>query len=418
VNHVQGPIIVINAGSSSIKFSGYNSVDEQQPVLLLKGQIEGIGTMPYLSARNANCAIVAEKIWPPGAKSDHVTLFRYLIDWIRTHLGGEQPVAVGHRVLHGGKRFAEAKLLDDAVLNHLQLLCPLAPLHQPHNLAAIRAIATVAPSLAQVACFDTAFHHDQPAVAQRFALPRELHDLGIRRYGFHGLSYDCIASALCERDPVVAHGRVIVAHLGSGCSLCAMRDGKSVDSTMGFSVLDGLPMGTCCGALDPGAILYLQRERGMSIDDIEKLLYRRSGLLGVSGISNDVRELLASRDTRADEAIDLFLYRVERELGALVATLGGLDGLVFTAGIGEHSPEIRRRICERAYWLGVVLDSAANERGAERISPEGSRVAVWTISTDEERTVARQTIQVLRTYATNPSFRFARPCSTSQETQG
>jgi acetate kinase len=418
VNHVQGPIIVINAGSSTIKFSGYDSVDEQQPVLLLKGQIEGIGTMPYLNARNANCAIVAEKTWPRGTKSDHENLFRHLIDWIQTYLGGEQPIAVGHRVHHGGKRFAEAMLLDDGVLNHLQSLCPLAPLHQPHNLAAIRAIASVAPSLPQVACFDTAFHHDQPAVAQRLALPRELHDAGIRRYGFHGLACDCIASALRERDPVVARGRVIVAHLGSGCSLCAMRDGKSVDSTMGFSALDGLPMGTRCGALDPGAILYLQRDYGMSIDDIEKLLYRQSGLLGVSGISNDMRELLASRDTRADEAIDLFLYRVERELGALVATLGGLDGLVFTAGIGEHSPEIRRRICERACWLGVVLDSAANERGAERISPEGSRVAVWTIPTDEERTIARQTIQLLRTHNADRSSRSSWSRSPSREKQG
>ena len=415
---MQGPVIVVNAGSSSIKFSGYAAMNEQEPVLLLKGQIEGIGTMPHLEARNANCAIIAEKTWSRGDKSDHEALFSYLIDWMRMHLGGEQPAAVGHRVLHGGTRFAEAKLLDDAVLDHLQSLCPLAPLHQPHSLAAIRAVATVAPSLPQVACFDTAFHHDQPAVAQRFALPRELHDAGIKRYGFHGLSYDYIASALRERDPVLAHGRVIVAHLGSGCSLCAMRDGKSIDTTMGFTALDGLPMGTRCGALDPGVIFYLQREHGMSIDGIEKLLYRQSGLLGVSGISNDMRELLASRDTRAEEAVDLFVYRVERELGAMVATLGGLDGVVFTAGIGEHAPEIRRRICERASWLGVVLDSAANERGAERISPEGSRVAVWAIPTDEERTIARQTIKVLKTHAANRSSGSAWPRNPSQEKQG
>ena len=283
----------------------------------------------------------------------------------------------------------------------LQSLCSLAPLHQPHNLAAIRAIAAVAPSLRQVACFDTAFHHDQPEVAQCFGLPRDLHDSGIRRYGFHGLSYDYIASALRKRDPDVAHGRVVVAHLGSGASLCAMRDGKSIDTTMGFTALDGLPMGTRCGALDPGVILYLQRERGMSIDGIEKLLYQQSGLLGVSGISNDMRELLASRNPCAEQAVDLFVYRIARELGALVAALGGLDGLVFTAGIGEHAPEIRRRVCQRASWLGVILDPVANERGAERISSEGSRVSIWAIPTDEEQTIARQTIKVLRTQASN-----------------
>ena len=343
---MQGPIIVVNAGSSSIKFSGYGAMDQQEPALLLKGQIEGIGTMPHLVARNANCGIITEKTWPRGDKSDHEALFGYLVDWVQTHLGGERPVAIGHRVLHGGTRFAEATLVDAAVLDYLQSLCSLAPLHQPHNLAAIRAIAAVAPSLRQVACFDTAFHHDQPEVAQCFGLPRDLHDSGIRRYGFHGLSYDYIASALRKRDPDVAHGRVVVAHLGSGASLCAMRDGKSIDTTMGFTALDGLPMGTRCGALDPGVILYLQRERGMSIDGIEKLLYQQSGLLGVSGISNDMRELLASRNPCAEQAVDLFVYRIARELGALVAALGGLDGLVFTAGIGEHAPEIRRRVCE------------------------------------------------------------------------
>ncbi|MGA9014227.1 MAG: acetate/propionate family kinase [Acetobacteraceae bacterium] len=393
---MQGPIVVINAGSSSIKFSGYAVMDKQEPALLLKGQIEGIGTMPHLVAKNANCGIITEKTWPRGDKSDHEALLGYLVEWMHTHFGGEKPVAVGHRVVHGGTRYAEATLLDDAVLNHLQSLCPLAPLHQPHNLAAIRAIVAVAPSLPQVACFDTAFHRDQPEVAQRFGLPRDLHDSGIRRYGFHGLSYDYIASALRERDARLAHGRVVVAHLGSGASLCAMGDGKSIETTMGFTALDGLPMGTRCGALDPGVILYLQRERGMSIDGIEKLLYQQSGLLGVSGISNDVRELLASRDPRAEQAIDLFVHRIVRELGALVATLGGLDGLVFTAGIGEHAPAIRRRVCEKSAWLGLILDTIANEQGAERISAEASRVSIWAIPTDEERTIARQTIKVLQ----------------------
>ena len=392
---MQGPIIVVNAGSSSIKFSGYAAMDEKKPTLLLKGQIEGIGTMPHLVARNANRGIITEKTWPRGDNSDHEALFSYLIDWMQTHFGGEKPVAVGHRVLHGGTRFAEATLVDDAVLDHLQSLCPLAPLHQPRNLAAIRAIAAVAPLLPQVACFDTAFHHVQPEVAQRFGLSRDLHESGIRRYGFHGLSYDYIASALRERDPGVANGRVVVAHLGSGASLCAMRDGKSIDTTMGFTALDGLLMGTRCGALDPGVILYLKRERGMSIDAIEKLLYHQSGLLGVSGISNDMRELLASRNPCAEEAVDLFVYRIVRELGALVATLGGLDGLVFTGGIGEHAPEIRRRVCKKSAWLGLILDTTANEQGAERISAEASRVSIWAIPTDEEQTIARQTISVL-----------------------
>ena len=413
---MQGPIVVVNAGSSSIKFSGYAAKDEQEPALLLNGQIEGIGTMPHLIAKNANCGIIAEKTWPRGDQSDHEALLGFLINWMRTHLGGEKPLAVGHRVLHGGTAFADATLVDDTVLDQLQSLCPLAPLHQPHNLAAIRAIATVAPWLPQVACFDTAFHHGQPAVAQRFALPRDLHDAGIRRYGFHGLSYDYIASTLRERDPDVARGRVGVAHLGSGASLCAMRDGKSVDTTMGFTALDGLPMGTRCGALDPGVILYLLRERGMNADAIEKLLYYQSGLLGVSGISNDMRELLASRDPRAEQAIALFVYRIARELGAMVAALGGLDGLVFTAGIGEHAPEIRRRICEKAAWFGLALDTAANEKGAERISAEASRVSIWAIPTDEERTIARQTIKVLANRAPMHSSGGAGPQTLEKQT--
>jgi acetate kinase len=403
---MQGPIVVVNAGSSSIKFSAHAAMDAQEPTPLLNGQIEGISTMPHLVVKDPHCGILAEKTWPRGDKSDHETLLRYLIDWMRSQLGGEPPLAVGHRVLHGGTAFAEATLIDDTVLDRLQSLCPLAPLHQPHNLAAIRAIAAIAPSLPQVACFDTSFHQGQPAVAQRLALPEDMHAAGIRRYGFHGLSYDYIATALRERDRCLARGRIVVAHLGSGASLCAMRDGKSMDTTMGFTALDGLPMGTRCGALDPGVILYLQRERGMSADAIEKLLYQRSGLLGVSGISNDMRELLASRAPSARLAVDLFVYRIVRELGALAGVLGGLDGLVFTAGIGEHAPEIRRRVCEKSAWLGVVLDPAANEAGEERISAETSRVWVRTIPTDEERTIVRQTLAVLRArYGLGPENR-------------
>jgi acetate kinase len=318
------------------------------------------------------------------------------------HLGGEQPAAVGHRVLHGGTRFAEAKLLDDAVLDHLQSLCLLAPLHQPHSLAAIRAVATVAPSLLQVACFDTAFHHDQPAVAQRFALPRELHDAGIRRYGFHGLSYDYIASALRERDPVLAHGRVIVAHLGSGCSLCAMRDGKSIDTTMGFTALDGLPMGTRCGALDPGVILYLMQHYQMDAAAIEDLIYRKAGLLGVSGISSDMRALRASSDPAAREAIALFVYRIVREVGSLVAALGGLDAIVFAGGIGENDAKTRAEVVQECQWLGVALDPEQNARGVGLISSAASQIAVWVVPTDEELLIARQTADVLAARPSSP----------------
>jgi acetate kinase len=306
---------------------------------------------------------------------------------VEAHLDGQKPAAVGHRVVHGGTAFSAPVRIDAAVLDTLQRLWPLAPLHQPHNLAAIRAIAAISPSLPQVACFDTAFHHGKPPVAQRFALPRELHEAGIRRYGFHGLSYD-IGAALRERAPDVAGGRVVVAHLGAGASLCAMLGGKSIDTTMGFTALDGLPMGTRCGALDPGVILYLLRERGTDADRIEDLLYHHSGLLGISGLSSDMRELLGSHDQRAEDAVDLFVYCIARELGALAATLGGLDGLVFTAGIGEHAPEIRRRVCGRSAWLGIVLDLDANERGDECISTATSRVSVWRITTDEERVIA------------------------------
>jgi acetate kinase len=393
---MEGPILVVNAGSSSIKFSGYAAMDQQEPTLLFRGQIEGVGTTPHMIAKDAAGASIAEKRWPRGARSDHEALFDYLIRWMEAHLGDREPIAVGHRVVHGGTDFAAATRIDAAVLAALESLCPLAPLHQPHNLAAIRAIAAVSSTLPQVACFDTAFHRDRPAVAQRFALPRELHEAGIRRYGFHGISHDYIASALRERAPELARGRVVVAHLGAGASMCAMRAGKSIDTTMAFTALDGLPMATRCGALDPGVILYLLQQRGMSVERIEQLLYHESGLLAVSGQSADMRELLGSQDARAAQAVELFVYRIARELGALAAALGGLDGLVFTAGIGEHAPEIRRRVCDMSRWLGIVLDPVANKRGKERISAAESHVGVWALPTDEERMIARQTIEVLR----------------------
>ena len=394
---MQDLILVVNSGSSSIKFSAYVAIDKQEAALLVKGQVEGVGAAPHMIAKNEKGAIILEKRWPSGARADHEAIFESLIGWTQTQLAGQNVVAVGHRVGHGGTAFDGPMRIDGAVLAKLESLCPLAPLHQPHNLAAIRAITILAPSVPQVACFDTSFHHGQPAVAQRFALPRELHEAGIRRYGFHGLSYEYIASALRERAPGIASGRVVVAHLGSGASLCAMSNGKSIDTTMGFTALDGLPMGTRCGALDPGVILYLLRERGMGPDQIEQLLYHQSGLLGVSGLSSDMRELLGSHDPSAEEAIELFVYRIARELGALTATLGDLDGLVFTAGIGEHAPEIRRRVCEKSRWLGVTLDLDANERGDVCISAPASRIRVWVIPTDEERTIVRQTLRVLKT---------------------
>jgi acetate kinase len=305
-------------------------------------------------------------------------------------------VAVGHRVVHGGADFAASVAIDDAVLERLEALVPLAPLHQPHNLAAIRAIQGQMPGLLQVACFDTAFHRNHPELADWFALPRRFYDEGIRRYGFHGLSYEYIAHALREVAPDVANGRVVVAHLGSGASMGALHNGRSMDSTMGFTALDGLPMGTRPGALDPGVVLHLMRAHAMDADALERLLYHECGLKGLSGISNDVRALLASDNPRAARAIDLFVYRICRELGALTAALGGLDGLVFTAGIGERSPEIRARVCDQSAWLGIQLDEPANRAGGPRISTAGSRVRVFAIPTDEELMIARHTLALLR----------------------
>jgi len=401
---MDGPILVVNAGSSSIKFSAYGGDEAKSATLQFKGQVDGIGSAPHMAAYDADGTKIAERRWTGSGRIDHEAIFEVLTGWIKEHIGGQAPTGVGHRIVHGGLRFAGPVRIDREVLDALEALCPLAPLHQPHNLAAVRAIAAIAPSLLQVACFDTAFHHGQPDIARRFALPRELHDAGVRRYGFHGLSYEYIASVLRRRASAVARGRVIVAHLGAGASLCAMRDGKSIDTTMGFTALDGLPMATRSGALDPGVVLYLLRERGMNANSIEDLLYRRSGLLGVSGLSGDMRKLLASDSSRAKEAVDLFVYRICREIGALSATLDGLDGLVFTAGIGEHSPEIRRMVCERIRWLGVRLDLTANEHGEGCISTPDSRVSVWAIPTDEELMIVRHTIDVLGNDNARPSF--------------
>ena len=298
-------------------------------------------------------------------------------------------------MVHGGAEYSRPVLVDAPVLAALERLVPLAPLHQPHNLAAIRALRETQPQLPQVACFDTAFHRSHPQLADLYALPWEYYEAGVRRYGFHGLSYEYIAAALPQVAPAIAGGRVIVAHLGSGASLCALRAGKSVDSTMGFSALDGLPMGTRPGALDPGVLLYLVGERGMTAAALEKLLYKESGLLGLSGVSNDMRVLLESGEPRARLAVDFFVYRVAREIGALAAVLGGVDGLVFTAGVGENSAEIRARVVAACAWLGVTLDAEANRRGGPRISPEGSAVSAWVVPTNEELMIARHTLALV-----------------------
>ncbi|HVB15841.1 MAG TPA: acetate/propionate family kinase, partial [Stellaceae bacterium] len=358
-------------------------------------EIEGIGTAPRFRAVDAAGRILAERRWDDGAARAHESFLAELIGWIETQRGRGRIVAAGHRVVHGGTSFTTPVLIDDGVLAELDRLIPLAPLHQPHNLAAIRTVARIRPDLPQVACFDTAFHRTAAPVAMRFALPREFEASGVRRYGFHGLSYEYIAGALTEIAPQIARVRVIVAHLGNGASLCAMHAGKSVDTTMGFTALDGLPMGTRCGALDPGVVLYLLQERGFDAARLEDLLYRRSGLLGVSGIGSDMRALLGSSDPRAAEAVDLFVFRIVREIGALAASLGGLDGIVFTAGIGEHAAPIRKRVCEGAAWLGIQLDPAANAAGATCITRRDSRVSAWVIPTDEDLMIARHTRRVV-----------------------
>ncbi len=388
-------ILVLNAGSSSIKFLLFAERDgELDPVV--RGQIEGIQTAPRFIARDGEGRVTAEKSWGEGVNLGHDGAVAHLADFLRGQGGGLELAAVGHRVVHGGMAYSEPVRVDSGALAVLEKFVPLAPLHQPHNLAPIRLLLGRRPELPQVACFDTAFHSTNPDVATRFALPGELHDAGVRRYGFHGLSYEYVASVLPARDARGAAGKVIVCHLGNGSSMCAIEAGRSVASTMGFTAVDGLPMGTRCGAIDPGVLLYLMDERGMDARAIEKLIYSGSGLLGVSGISSDMRKLLGSDDPRARLAVDLYLYRIRRELGSLAAALGGLDALVFTAGIGENSAAVRERICRDAAWLGVELDAAANGKGGpRRISAAGSRVAAWVIPTNEELMIARHTQRLI-----------------------
>ena len=388
-------ILCLNAGSSSLKFALFALGPDDRLDLVLKGEVAGIGTTPSFLATDAAGRELGRRTWPQGAALGHEAFLSEILDWLESHRGTGRLAAAGHRVVHGGTAFRAPILVDARVLAELERLVPLAPLHQPHNLAAIRALAALRPALPQVACFDTAFHHSLAPLAARFALPREWEAAGVRRYGFHGLSYEYIASVLPQVAPEIAGGRVVVAHLGNGASLCALRAGRSIDTTMGFTALDGLPMGTRCGALDPGVVLYLLQQGGLDAAAVADLLYHRCGLLGVSGISSDMRTLLASPDPRAAEAIALFVFRIVRELGALAASLGGLDGLVFTAGIGERAAPIRARVCEGAAWLGIALDPVANQAGGPRITRPQSRVSAWVIPTDEDRMIARHTRDVV-----------------------
>jgi acetate kinase len=381
-----GALLVLNAGSSSLKFSVF--ADEDPPRLLLRGVFEELGTSPRFVARKDG-AVVAQRTWPAGTQLGHEGAIDYLFAWGADGVLSQHRLsAVGHRVVHGGTRFLRPVVIDVHVLAELRGLIPLAPLHQPHNLAAIEAVADEAPWLDQVACFDTAFHRTQPEVAQSFALPPRYTDEGVRRYGFHGLSYEYIAAALPHLDPRAAAGRTVVAHLGNGASMCALQDGQSVATTMSFTALDGLMMGTRCGAIDPGVLLYLIDQHGMSAADLQHLLYNESGLLGVSGQSSDMRDLLASAEPSAHRAVDLFVYRISRELGSLAAALGGLDALVFTGGIGENAAPIRARVCQEAGWLGLRLDATANGRGGPCITTPDSPVAAWVVPTNEELMIA------------------------------
>jgi acetate kinase len=398
---VSDAILVLNAGSSSIKFSLFpGDLRPMRLGLFCEGMCEGIGHRIHFTAKDGAGAVLVDEHLPEGAT--HEDALAALLGWLENRFPQHRLIAAGHRVVHGGDVYKAPVRIDAEVVAELGRLVPLAPLHQPHHLAAIAALSKLHPGLPQIACFDTSFHHTQPKVAAAFALPRHLSDEGVRRYGFHGLSYEYIAGALPEVvGPSLAEGRIVVAHLGSGASMCAMHMRKSVATTMGFTALDGLPMSRRCGNLDPGVVLYLMEEKGMTVGAISDLLYHSSGLFGVSGISDNMRTLLASSDPHAAEAIDLFVYRIGRELGSLAAALGGLDALVFTAGIGEHAAEIRRRACENAAWLGIEVDDAANVKGGPCITRPGSKVSAWVIPTDEDLMIARHTWAIVRVSTTH-----------------
>ena len=380
--------LVINAGSSSYKFTIFAKKEDGDLERTFYGEIEGIGGAPRFYSQNDQGERIDERDWIPGVSRSY--LLGYLIDWIEEHIAPNVLVAIGHRMVHGGAVFRAPLLITPEVMPKLRKLIPLSPLHQPRVLNAIDALTERHPELPHVACIDTAFHVTNPRISRLYGLPTWLSDEGLLRYGFHGLSYEYISGQLSTLDPKAYAGSAVVAHLGSGASMCALKGGKSVASTMGFTALDGLVMGTRCGVIDPGVMLYLLQERKMTAKQLEDILYEKSGLLGVSGgISNDVRELLASDDPKAKEAIDLFVYRVVRETGSLAAAAGGMDALVFTAGIGERSPDIRRWVCEQLGWMGVRMDDAANQENRQLISTPDSSVKVWVMQTNEELMIAR-----------------------------
>lgn len=383
-----GSILTLNAGSSSVKFALFDTARGLHEAV--RGEIENLSSVPHFHAVDENGNVLIERRWKPEDNASYPHVLEELLAFAEDHLGEGGLAAVGHRIVHGGAQFSGPVRLDPETVAAIERLTPLDPLHLPLNLAPVRAIAAARPQLPQVGCFDTAFHHTVPPVARRYAIPREISAKGVQAYGFHGLSYEYIAGALRQQAPQLADRRVIIAHLGAGASLCALRNGQSIATTMGFSALDGLVMATRSGIIDPGVLLYLGRQ-GMSIEAIEDMLYRKSGLLGVSGISGDLRALQASEDPAAREALDLFVYRLAWEVGALTSALGGLDGLVFTAGIGEHSAEIRGALAARLAWLGLRLDAQANASHASLISPADSAVEVRVIPTNEELMIARHT---------------------------
>ncbi len=388
-------ILTLNAGSSSIKFALFAA---QQPIPAkpeLVGQIDGIGARPHIKAKDAAGHSLDDVDLRLSGDGQHRQALGFLLKWLRTHNAGWRIAGVGHRVVHGAQDYSRPIVLDAATVDRLKHFIPLAPLHQPHNIAGIEAMTTALPEVKQVACFDTAFHRTQPELAQRFALPRNITAQGVRRYGFHGLSYEYIADVLPSHLGSRAEGRVIVAHLGNGASMCAMKERHSVATTMGFTAVEGLMMGTRTGSLDPGVLLYLMDYQNMDAKALTQLLYKESGLLGVSGISQDMRELLACDRPEAREAVDLFCYRIVREIGSLSAALGGLDALVFTGGIGEHAAPVRERVCQGSAWLGIELDAVANDRDATRISAAGSGVDVLVLPTNEEWMIARHTADLI-----------------------
>ena len=387
-------VLVVNAGSSSVKFQVFATVGGEKPERLIKGQIDGVGTRPRLRAAAADGKLLIDQSYAPQQVKDVPAALQAAGAWLRD-MHQVEPIAVGHRVVHGGPKYDRPVFVDADVLADLERYVSLAPLHQPNNLAPIRSMLAHVPRLPQVACFDTAFHRGHDALADYYAIPQSLYDVGVRRYGFHGLSYEYIAERLQHVAPDIARGRVIVAHLGSGASMCALANGRSVESTMGFTALDGLPMGTRPGQLDPGVVLYLIAEKNMPASQVQTLLYNECGLKGLSRVSNDVRELLASAEPRARFALDYFAYRVGLYAGALAAALRGLDALVFTAGIGENSAAVRASIVQNLGWLGAVLDAKANESNSTSIASQDSRIGLYVVPTDEELMIARHTAALL-----------------------